>query len=69
MISDVQTYCVADFACAEAKEPFYPPSNVTAPLEFDPPSWEPLSKDSLAYPLCAESCVPRKMSHDLSGTV
>ncbi len=28
-----------------AEEPFYPPSNVTAPLEFDEASWEDLSKE------------------------
>ena len=32
-------------AASRNQEPFYPPSNVHAPLEFDPPSWAPLSKD------------------------
>ena len=38
-----------------AEEPFYPPSNVTAPLEFDEASWEDLSKERLRLIDCWDS--------------
>ncbi|CAE7322198.1 Pnck [Symbiodinium natans] len=46
---DVFALGVIIFTLLAGYEPFYPPSNVTAPLEFDPPSWEPLSKESAEF--------------------
>ncbi|CAE7885679.1 grxB, partial [Symbiodinium necroappetens] len=46
---DVFALGVIMFTLLAGYEPFYPPSNVHAPLEFDPPSWAPLSKESAEF--------------------
>jgi len=46
---DIFALGVIIFTLLAGYEPFYPPSNVRAPLEFDPPSWEPLSKESAEF--------------------
>mmetsp|Transcript_78571 Transcript_78571/g.123987 ORF Transcript_78571/g.123987 Transcript_78571/m.123987 type:complete len:365 (+) Transcript_78571:39-1133(+) len=43
---DIFALGVIIFTLLTGYEPFYPPSNVTAPLEFDENSWEDLSKEA-----------------------
>ncbi|CAK8991368.1 Serine/threonine-protein kinase DCLK2 (CaMK-like CREB regulatory kinase 2) (CL2) (CLICK-II) (CLICK2) (Doublecortin domain-containing protein 3B) (Doublecortin-like and CAM kinase-like 2) (Doublecortin-like kinase 2) [Durusdinium trenchii] len=46
---DIFALGVMIFTLLTGYEPFYPPSNVTAPLEFDESSWEDLSKESESF--------------------
>jgi len=46
---DIFALGVIIFTLLTGYEPFYPPSNVTAPLEFDEASWEDLSKEAEGF--------------------